>query len=216
MKFFLTIAMLSLQLLAIDMPKHSLYLQGNNENGIILAHGKGKNPDFKVVKPLRIALNEDMGFHTLSLQMPINHKEYREFEVEQPAVNAMINQAIQFLHSKGVKNIYLIGHSLGAGMTSSFLVSYPKSGVKGYIAVGCRGNESKLISCNDNMKKINIPVFDIWGDANEEDKRYAATRTHLQNENYTQYPFPNANHVLDGVDGFLIEEVENWIEQQQE
>lgn len=216
MKIFLTVLALSLQLLAVELPKNALYLQGESDTGIILAHGKGKGPDFKVVKPLRLALNEDMEYHTLSLQMPTNHEEYKDFAQEQPRVNEMIEQAINFLHSKGVTNIYLAGHSLGAGMTSSFLVSHPDSNIKGYIAVGCRGNESKIISCSDNMEKITIPVLDIWGDANEEDNKYAKIRSKLQNDNYQQLPFSNANHVLDGTEGFLVEEVENWLEKQDE
>ncbi len=215
MKLVLTLLIFSLQLLAVELPKDALYLQGNSDIGVILAHGKGKGPDFKVVKPLRHALYEDLEYHTLSLQMPINHENYKDFEQEQPSVNTMIDQAINFLHTKGVKKIYLVGHSLGAGMTSAYLVSHPKSKIAGYIAVGCRGNESKLISCNDNMKNIQIPVLDLWGDGNEDDKKYAATRSSLQSKNYTQHPFPNANHVLDGVDGFLVEEVESWLEERE-
>lgn len=213
MKTFLTFLFLSLQLFATEIPKKALYLEGESNTGIILAHGKGMHPDFKVVKPLRIALNEDLDFHTLSLQMPINHEDYKAFEKEQDQVNSMISQAIEFLRSQGVKTIYLMGHSLGAGMTSSYIVSYPQSVIKGFIAVGCRGNESKIISCNDNMQKIKIPVFDIWGDASKEDNKYAKTRSTLQSKSYIQHSFSDANHVLDGVDGFLVEEVENWLEQ---
>ncbi|MDD2369187.1 MAG: DUF3530 family protein [Sulfuricurvum sp.] len=197
---------------ASSIPENALYLQGQSDKGIILAHGKGMNPDFKVVKPLRLALNKDIGFHTLSLQMPNQFEAYEDYEKEQPKVDAMIDQAIDFLHSKGVKTIYLIGHSLGAGMTSSYLVSHPDAPIAGYIAIGCRGNQSKLISCTDNMPKIKIKTLDIWGRDNNEDESFAVMRAPLVGEHYRQYGVEGANHVLDGSMDFVVEEVEGWLE----
>ena len=39
--------------------------------GVILAHGQGLDPDSQVVGPLRKSINQELGFHTLSLQMPV-------------------------------------------------------------------------------------------------------------------------------------------------
>lgn len=202
-----------LSLLAASLPDKALYLKGSSDKGIILAHGKGMHPDFKVVKPLRLALNEDLDFSTLSLQMPVDHEEYAAFEAEQPRVNAAIDQAIAYLQAKGVKTIYLMGHSLGAGMTSSYLVSHPEAPIAGYIAVGCRGNKSRLISCNDNMPKISIRTLDVWGRANAEDAGFAKTRAKLVGPRYRQYGIDGANHVLDGSEIFFVDEVETWLEE---
>lgn len=212
MRFSLLLLLLPVYVLAVSIPEKALYLEGKNDIGMILAHGKGMHPDFKVVKPLRMALNQDMGFHTLSLQMPNQYEAYEDYEKEQPKVDAMIDQAISFLHSKGVKKIYLMGHSLGAGMTSSYLVSHPDAPIAGYIAVGCRGNKSKLISCTDNMPKIKIKTFDAWGKSNSEDESFAAIRSPLIGENYRQYGFVGAGHVLDESIDFFIEEIEGWLE----
>jgi pimeloyl-ACP methyl ester carboxylesterase len=209
--FFLTLV--PLYVFAVSMPEKALYLQGQSDKGIILAHGKGMDPDYKVVKPLRLALNKDLGFHTLSLQMPNQYEGYEEYEKEQPNVNRMIDNAISFLHSKGVKTIYLMGHSLGAGMTSSYLVSHPNAPIAGYIAIGCRGNKSKLISCTDNMPKIKLKMFDIWGRDNSEDESFALLRAPLVGEHYRQYGVEGANHVLDGSMEFVTEEIEGWLEQ---
>lgn len=202
-------------LFAVDLPDKALYLKGDSDKGIILAHGKGMYPDFKVVKPLRLALHDDLEFHTLSLQMPTNHDDYKGYEVEQPKVNAMIQQAIDFLKVQGVKQIYLMGHSLGAGMTSGYLAAHPESEIIGYIAVGCRGNESKIISCNDNMANIKLPILDVWGRDNKEDEQFAKTRVALVGEQYQQYGIDGANHVLDGADGFFVDEVEQWLEERE-
>lgn len=213
MRISLFFILFPLYMFAVPIPEKGLYLEGNGDKGIILAHGKGMGPDFKVVKPLRFALNKDMGFHTLSLQMPNQYEAYEDYEKEQPNVNLMIDRSIAFLQSKGVKTIYLMGHSLGAGMTSSYLVSHPSAPIAGYIAVGCRGNKSGLISCTDNMSKIKIKTLDIWGRDNSEDESFATQRVLLVGEHYQQYGIEGANHVLDGSDEFFIEEVKGWLEQ---
>lgn len=54
-----------------DMPKGE-YLEGRDSKvGVILAHGQGLDPDSQVVGPLRRTINNELGFHTLSLQMPV-------------------------------------------------------------------------------------------------------------------------------------------------
>jgi dienelactone hydrolase len=212
MRRLLLAALFPISLLAVSLPEKALYLEGESDKGIILAHGKGMNPDFKVVKPLRLSLNEDLEFNTLSLQMPTNHEDYAGYEAEQPKVNAMIDQAIAYLQERGIKTIYLMGHSLGAGMTSGYLAAHPDAPIAGYIAVGCRGNASKVISCNDNMPKITVRVLDVWGRANEEDDRFAKTRAILVGPEYEQYGIDGANHVLDGAEGFFVDEVETWLE----
>lgn len=213
MRFVLLFILLPVYLFAASMPDKALYLEGQSDKGIILAHGKGMNPDFKVVKPLRLSLNKDLGFHTLSLQIPNQYEAYEDYEKEQPKVDTMIDQAITFLQSKGVKTIYLMGHSLGAGMTSSFLVSHPNAPITGYIAVGCRGNKSKIISCTDNMAHIKIKTLDIWGRGNSEDESFALLRTPLVGEHYRQYGVEGADHVLEGSMEFVTEEIEGWLEQ---
>lgn len=115
MRLPLLLMILPLYVIAVSIPEKALYLQGQNDKAIILAHGKGLNPDSKVVQPLRISLNKDIGFHTLSLQMPSQYEAYEDYEKEQLKVDAMIDQSIAFLHSKGVKTIYLMGHSWGRG-----------------------------------------------------------------------------------------------------
>ena len=212
MRRLLLIVLLPLSLLAVSLPEDALYLKGSVDKGIILAHGMNRNPDFKVVKPLRIALNEDLGFYTLSLQMPTGPKGYAGFDAEQPKAEALISQAIAYLQAQGVKTIYLLGHSMGAGMTSGYLVSHPDAPIAGYIAVGCRGNDTKYVSCNDNITKIHVPTLDIWGKANETDVGFAKTREKLVGPEYTQYGIEGANHVLDGSEAFLVDEVEQWLE----
>jgi hypothetical protein len=91
------------------------------------------------------------------------------------------------------------------------LVSHPNAPLEGYIAIGCRGNKSKLISCTDNMPKIKIKTFDIWGTGNSEDVGFATLRAPLVGEHYRQYGVEGANHVLEGSMEFVTEEIEGWL-----
>jgi len=217
MKIILSIFFLSLFLNAKGLPSDAIYLKGDSTSAIILAHGKGQGPKFKVVDPLRLALNEDLDFHTLSLQMPNKHKKYEAYDKEQDYVNSMISDSITYLKSLGVKNIYLVGHSLGAGMTSAYLLENKNHNIKAFIIVGCRSINSKRLSCTNNMSKIkDVKVLDIWGDGNKEDRSEASKRVSFINENYKQVPLLNANHVLDGANEFFVEEVESWLEQFEE
>lgn len=199
--------------LAASQPSQSLYLKGEGDKGIILAHGKDKHPDFQVVRPLRTGLHEDLGYHTLSLQMPVGGKEYQAYEADQPKVDAMIDEAIAFLQERGVKRIYLMGHSLGAGMSSAYLVTHPKAPIVGYIAVGCRGDMGALISCSDNMAKLSLPVLDIWGRDDAQDNAFAQKRAPLVSEHYRQHGIEGANHLLEGSEDFFVEEVKGWLEE---
>jgi len=68
------VTMFSLPVFA-DAPTDSAYLDGGTSKiGLILCHGRGAYPTWKVVDPLRKKINERLGYHTLSLQMPNDEK----------------------------------------------------------------------------------------------------------------------------------------------
>jgi hypothetical protein len=98
-RFSLLSILLPIYMFAASMPEKALYLQGQSDKGIILAHGKGMNPDFKVVKPFRLALNKDIGFHTLSLQMPNQYEAYEDYE---PTAQSQLTQISHFLNISNV------------------------------------------------------------------------------------------------------------------
>ena len=83
--------------LGTSTSKNSVYLQGN-KTGVILAHGRGKYPTWKVVNPLRKAINKELGFATLSIQMPtyedhhwkVYGENFNETEIH-------IKEAVKFL-----------------------------------------------------------------------------------------------------------------------
>ena len=108
-------------------PAGSVYLDGNgSRTAVILCHGRGKHPQWLVVEPLRKGIHGRLGYHTLSLQMPNDNKSWKEYADDFPEAFRRIQAGIDFLRNeKGIKIIYLVGHSMGSRMASAFLAANP-------------------------------------------------------------------------------------------
>ena len=67
------------------IPAGSEFIDGGDSKvALILAHGRGKHPTWKVVEPLRTGVNGELGYHTLSLQMPNEDKYWRDYADDFP------------------------------------------------------------------------------------------------------------------------------------
>ena len=54
----------------LDMSSNA-YMDGNNAKvGVILCHGRVKNPTWYVVDPLRKGIHKRLGYKTISIQLP--------------------------------------------------------------------------------------------------------------------------------------------------
>ena len=199
-----------------EIPNGSEYLDGGDSaSALILLHGKGKHPTWKVVEPLRNGVNDKLGYHTLSLQMPNDDKNWKQYADDFPQAFETIKQGIRFLKDeKKVTNIYLMGHSMGSRMASAFVSENPDIGLKGLIVVGCRNNGSEPLSCMQNLQNVNIPVLDIWGGKNSKDSDAASDRESLVSNTFTQVEIPGANHKFDDYDDELISAVVSWLQAQ--
>jgi pimeloyl-ACP methyl ester carboxylesterase len=203
-----------------EMPKGE-YLEGKDSKvGVILAHGQGKGPDSNVVGPLRKSINKELGFHTLSLQMPVlsgtkSPDKFLEYGRTFPDAYTAIQAGIDFLKKKkGVVRIYLMGYSMGGRMTTGFLAQNPDSGVIGYIGVGLLGGGQEPLNTNLNLKKIKLPVIDIYADSNP-DAKSAEFRKPFASERYTQVIISGAKHDYRGYDSQVAKIVISWLKQQE-
>jgi len=203
-----------------EMPKAE-YLEGKGSKvGVILAHGQGLDPDSNVVGPLRRAINKDLGFHTLSLQMPVlpgakTPEKYLEYGATFPEAYQTIQAGIDFLKKeKGVERIYLMGYSMGGRMTSAFLAQNPGSGVTGYIGVGLLGGGPEPLNTNLNLKKTVLPVIDIYADSGP-DAKGAEFRKPFVSERYTQEVIPGAKHDYQGFEDQVAKAVIAWLKRQE-
>ena len=199
-----------------DKPEGSVYLDGgSNKYGLVLAHGKGKYPTWLVVDPLRKGINEKLGYHTISLQMPTGYSNWKDYADGFPQAYSTIEKAIAYLkNEKGVSHVYLFGHSMGSRMASAFVAEHPDHGLSGLIVAGCRNNGGQPLSCDQNLEGVVLPVLDIWGGKNGKDSRAASERSRLTSDTYTQVEISGANHKFEGKEDELVETVADWLKNQ--
>jgi len=202
-----------------EMPEGK-YLAGKDSKiGVILAHGQGQDPDSKVVGSLRKAINKELGFHTLSLQMPVvpgkrGPESFRLYESTFPDAFQRIQAAIEFLKKeKGVERIYLMGYSMGGRMTSAFLANYPDSGIAGYIGVGLLAGGEVPMNTNINLRNVKIPVLDVYAE-DDRDAKFAENRKAFVSERFKQVPIPGAKHDYSGHEDQVNAAVITWLRDQ--
>lgn len=195
-----------------NLKTDSVYLPGNTDKALILAHGRGKHPKWKVVNPIRKAVNKRLGWHTLSLQMPVtSSNDFDSYAYEFDEAYIRTQKAIDYLKSKGVKIIVLFGHSMGSRMMSAFVRENPKQ-VDGLIVAGCRDYGDYPMNCHDHLEAIkDLKVLDIYGGGDSKDSNSASDRVHLVSNRYTQKSIKNANHKFDGYNQELTKAVSDWL-----
>lgn len=210
---FAIIPLLATGVSRAEPPAGSVYLDGGkSDTALILAHGRGKDPRWKVVEPLRKGVNESLGYHTLSLQMPNEDKDWREYSDDFPRAYGIIEDAIRYLKDeKGITTVYLMGHSMGGRMASAFAADNPGRNLSGLIVAGCRNNGGHLLSCKENLQRVDIPVLDIWGADNDKDSDAAIERRPFVSARYQQKEIPGANHRFDGHEKEFVSVVISWL-----
>ena len=200
-------------------PSGSAYLDGDvNKVAVILCHGRAQHPRWKVVDPLRKEINKQLGYHTLSLQLPGKGKDWERYAEEFPRAYGEIQAGIDFLRKeKGATKIFLMGHSMGSRMATAFLVEHPDSGIAGFIGVGIKNGGKFPLDSNSNLRKIKIPVLDVYGDGGDgEDKIEAEVRSDMVSNRYKQALIPNADHQFDTGEGKMVKAVVEWLKKQAE
>jgi pimeloyl-ACP methyl ester carboxylesterase len=185
----------------------------------IVMHGIGVHPAWPdIVQPLRTELPA-RGWATLSIQMPIlpNDADYKEYAPLYAEVPARINAAKTFLREQGYQNIVLIAHSLGSGMTTSYLAHGGSAAA--FVAIGLdalTGFDDKRMDHGGFLGKITIPVLDLYGSQDLEgvlntadDRAQAAKKA--GNNAYRQQQVAGANHFFQGKETELVNIVSDWL-----
>lgn len=200
-------------------PAGSAYLDGGaSKEAVILCHGRAQHPRSKVVDPLRREIHKQLGHHTLSLQLPGKGKDWEKYAEEFPRAYEEIQGGINFLRAeKGITRIYLMGHSMGSRMATAFLVEHPDSGVAGFIGVGTKNGGKAPLDSNRNLRKIKIPVLDVYGDGGDgKDKIEADVRSDMVSARYKQVLIPKADHQFDVGEEEMVKAVVDWLRKQGE
>jgi len=186
--------------------------------GVIVLHGIGIHPNWMdVVQPLRSDL-PDQGWHTIAVQMPIlkNEAKSEDYVPLFPEVMPRINAAIAFMKSKGIKNIVVVGHSLGSSMGAYFMAQNKDDSVKALVAVSVSGTKDNEPWYLHSLKKIKSPVLDIYGSDDLPEVlsatlNKAATAKAAGNAHYDQFMVKDADHFFKGKNRGLVKHVADWI-----
>jgi len=185
--------------------------------GVILIHGTGVHPAWpEVIEPLRTRL-PDLGWTTLSLQMPIlrNAAPMKDYTALMPEVPGRIRAGVEFLKSKGVSNIVLIGHSLGDTMANQYLIHKPDPAVHGFIAIGMSNEFEGRYNNAVLLNRIPVPMLNLYGSQDDKAvlafiKQYGA-KASKTNKHYSQLEIEGADHFFTSMQGTLIKVVSNWL-----
>ncbi len=188
--------------------------------GVIILHGMGVHPAWPdVIEPLRSELAEH-GWHTLSLQMPIlaNDATSADYAPLFDEVPARIQAGIDFVKSKKINNIVIIGHSLGNTMASLYLATTKDPVVKAFVAVSFGPGIADKPKMNnlDHLTKITIPILDIFGSEDFAGNLNTASKRTLMarkagNKKYTQVRIEGADHFFTNMDDTLIKRIRGWL-----
>jgi dienelactone hydrolase len=160
---------------------------------------------------------EVKGFHTLSLQMPVlSSTKYLDYARTFPDAFRAIQAAIDYLTSeKGVKRIYLMGYSMGARMTTAFIVERPTPLIVGYIGVGLLEGGGTPLDANQNLSSIRLPVVDIFADKTPLDLKSAENRRSMVSDTFKQVRISGADHSFRGYDDQLVQTVIEWLKERE-
>jgi len=129
------------------------------KNAVLLVHGIGVHPDHGVIGILRASL-ADMGYATLSLQMPVERSDATTdeyFPALFPEAAARIHAGADWLAQKGYARPVLLSHSLGSWMSNVYFERMAGAPFAAWICLGRSGPFSSLGSSK-------IPVFDVYGE----------------------------------------------------
>ena len=136
----------------------ALYTVAEKSRGaVIVAHGRGWNPDFELYGTLRTRLAEQ-GYTTLSIQLPVlpSTAILGLYVPLYPDARERFQLAVDFLKAKGHKNIGIVSHSLGATMANQYLIRTDDSTVKAWVFIG-------ILQGLEEMYRIKIPTLDVYG-----------------------------------------------------
>ncbi len=198
----------------------SIYTEAEeaSKKGMIVVHGTGIHPNWdQVVKPVRVEMTAN-GWNTLSIQMPIlpNEAEYAEYVPLYPEIAPRVQAAEDFLLEQGMTKLVIVAHSQGATMSSYYLANH-KHRIDALVAVGMGATQTQShVNSAGSLKKINIPVLDLYGDDDlpgvlETAELRQSSSQH--NKAYSQQVIKGAEHFFDDKNEELIEAINHWLKQ---
>ena len=188
----------------------ALYTEAEKPRGaVIIAHGRGWSPDFELYGTLRTRLAE-MGYTTLSIQLPVlpSTAILGLYVPLYPDARERFQLAVDFLKSKGFKDIGIVSHSLGATMANQYLIRTDDRTVKAWVYVG-------ILQGLEEMYRIKIPVLDVFGSNDWTVTMWGADERKKQilaNPGSGQVMVPGAKHFFEGHEDELLKLIVGFLD----
>jgi len=191
-------------------------------NGVvILVHGMGAHPDWPdVISPLRTRLTE-IGWSTLSIQMPILSPEepVAEYGKTLRMANSRIQAAVAYLHDWEIEPIVLLGYSFGAVQAANFLASNKPENIQAFISVSMLAQKfiKPKIDVYKFIGEISVPMLDIYAEEDLEDVRRGIDDRRLAankngNNDFQQIELQGSGHHFLEFEDILMEQIQIWLE----
>ena len=177
----------------------------NARMGVVVVHGIGIHPDWGLIGTLRQRL-PDLGYATLSIQMPILAVDARPeaYDEHFPEAVERLQLAVAYLKRKGYKRIALVSHSLGSRMSHGYMVRNPGE-VGAWAALGAA----------ITYDGINAPVLDLYGanDLPQVLEGAAKRRASLKGKATSrQVVIPGSNHFFADHEEAMLKAVKDFLD----
>jgi hypothetical protein len=98
-------------------------------------------------------------------------------------------------------------------MTSSFLAEHPHPAMVGYIGVGLLEGGGNPLDANQNIRRVRLPVLDVYADKTPLDLRSAEKRRSLVSDSYRQVRIEGAEHSFRGHESEMTQAVVAWLKE---
>lgn len=205
-----------------------LLLQGNGpqRRGVILMHGRNAHPDGVIVSLMRKRL-QAIGYTTLSIANPIPKAgdEFPNYVSDIKGENyvfreasARIDASVAKLTKRGVKEILLVGFSMGARLLAAHLAQRRASThpIKGIVILSGGTNGAGPLNVASSLQQIQLPVLDVCGQGDADVASTAEARKSAyesgKETKYSQVVLPGAvPHNFAGHEEVLVKTVHSWI-----
>jgi pimeloyl-ACP methyl ester carboxylesterase len=183
----------------------------------IILHDMDGHPDQqRLIYDLRTLLPEHH-WATLSLQMPLREAgaEKEDYYALFPEAAARIRAGIDYVKGNGAGNVVLVGYGLG-GLMGLYALTEKTADIKALVAVSLPvpASENKAAQTLEFIKRVKIPLLDIYGALDVPDVTESARERRLaakDNTAYRQIKINDEGHAYLHDEGLLVKRVYSWL-----
>ncbi|MGZ5585113.1 MAG: DUF3530 family protein [Methylobacter sp.] len=185
---------------------------------VIILHDIGGHPNQQqLINGLRVFLPEH-NWTTLALQMPLREAgvEKEEYYALFSEAAARIQAGIAYAKNNGAGNIVVAGYGLG-GLMGAYALSEQAIDIKALAAISLPvpATENKTAQTLEFIRKIKIPMLDIYGALDVPDVTESARERRLaakDNTGYRQVKINDEGHAYLHDEGMLVKRIYSWLE----